>query len=186
MAETDTLANQHAQTTCNLLEALAFVINYQKSTLIPLKKMEFLGFLVDSQALTLALPRDKIRRVKKECQNLLDLQVQCENWPRFSVISLLLSRMTVRLLMDNVSAAHYINKMGGLVPTARNPSRGRISPRSAKCSGRQGVQSDVGSSRLEARPPGDFHNKSFVEPTRGRLLCFPVDNPVPEILQLET
>jgi hypothetical protein len=37
--------------------------------------MEFLGFLVDSQALTLALPRDKIRRVKKECQNLLDLQV---------------------------------------------------------------------------------------------------------------
>lgn len=75
MAETETLANQHAQTTCNLLEALGFVINYQKSNLIPSKKMEFLGFLVDSQALTLALPRDKIRRVKKECQNLLDLQV---------------------------------------------------------------------------------------------------------------
>jgi hypothetical protein len=75
MAETETLANQHAQTTCNLLEALGFVINYQKSTLIPSKKMEFLGFLVDSQAPTLALPRDKIRSVKKECQNLLDLQL---------------------------------------------------------------------------------------------------------------
>ena len=86
------------------------------------------------------------------------------------------ARMTVRLLMDNVSAAHYINKKG----------RGRISPRSAKCSGRQGVQSNVGSSRLEARPPGVFHNKSVVGPTRGRPLCFPVDNPAPKILQLET
>jgi RecG-like helicase len=60
IAEAETLANQHAQTACNLLEALGFVINYQKSNLIPSKKMEFLGLLVDSQALTLALPCDKI------------------------------------------------------------------------------------------------------------------------------
>ena len=75
MAETETLAKQYAQTTCNLLETLGFVINFQKSILIPSKEMEFLGFLVGSQTMALALPWEKIRKVKKECQHLLDLQV---------------------------------------------------------------------------------------------------------------
>ena len=75
MAETETLAKQYAQTTCNLLETLGFVINFQKSILVPSKEMEFLGFLIDSRTMTLALPREKIRKVKKECQHLLDLQV---------------------------------------------------------------------------------------------------------------
>lgn len=48
------------------------MINFLMSVLVPATKMEFLGFVIDSQALTLALPRDKIRRVKKECQDLLE------------------------------------------------------------------------------------------------------------------
>ena len=75
MAETESLAKHHAQTTCNLLETLGFVINYQKSLLVPSKEMEFLGFLINSQTMTLALPREKIRKVTKECQHLLELQV---------------------------------------------------------------------------------------------------------------
>ena len=75
MAETEILAKHHAQTTCNLLEASGFVINFQKSILVPSKEMEFLGFLIDSRTMTLALPREKIRKVKKECQHLIDLQV---------------------------------------------------------------------------------------------------------------
>ena len=71
MAETETLAKHHAQTTCNLLEALGFVINFQKSILVPSKEMEFLGFLIDSRTMTLALPREKIRKG----QHLIDLQV---------------------------------------------------------------------------------------------------------------
>ena len=65
MAETETLAKQYAQTTCNLLGFLGFVINFQKSILVPLKEMEFLGFLIDSRTMTLALPREKIRKVKR-------------------------------------------------------------------------------------------------------------------------
>jgi hypothetical protein len=52
MVKTETLAYQHAETACNLLEAVGFVKNYQKSNLIP---------------------RNKLQRAKKECQNLLDL-----------------------------------------------------------------------------------------------------------------
>ena len=56
LIKAEILANRHAQTACNLLEALGFVINYQKSNLAHQRKMEFLGFLVNSQAMTLALP----------------------------------------------------------------------------------------------------------------------------------
>jgi len=48
------------------------MINYLKSVLVPSTKIEFLGFVVDSLTLSLSLPRDKIRNVRKECQTLLD------------------------------------------------------------------------------------------------------------------
>ena len=73
MAQSKEILNCHASTTLHLLENLGFMINYLKSVLIPATKMEFLGFLIDSQAMTLALPRDKVRKVKKECQSVLNL-----------------------------------------------------------------------------------------------------------------
>ena len=72
MAQSKEILNCHASTTLHLLENLGFTINYLKSVLIPATKMEFLGFLIDSQAMTLALPRDKVRKVKKECQSALN------------------------------------------------------------------------------------------------------------------
>ena len=47
-------------------------VGQRESVLIPAIKMEFLGFVVNSLNLTLALPRDKIRKVKKECQGIID------------------------------------------------------------------------------------------------------------------
>ena len=69
------------------------------------------------------------------------------------------ARMTV--FADGQCVRSTLHKQDGgyQIPSfssAHNPCRGRISPRSTKCSGRQGVQSNVGSSRLEARPPGGF------------------------------
>ena len=72
MAQSKEMLNCHASTTLHLLENLGFMINYLKSVLIPATTMEFLGFLIDSQAMTLALPRDKVRKVKKECQSALN------------------------------------------------------------------------------------------------------------------
>ena len=68
MGETRQLALQHAATTLNLLEGLRFVVNYSKSLLIPSQEIEFLGIIVNS----LNLPTDKIKKVRQNCQRLLD------------------------------------------------------------------------------------------------------------------
>ena len=73
MAQSRDIALQHASTALDLLQGLGFMINYLKSVLVPSTKMEFLGFVIDSLTLSLALPRDKIRNVRKECQALLNL-----------------------------------------------------------------------------------------------------------------
>ena len=72
LAPSEELAELHAATAIYLLENLGFMINYEKSILIPATEMEFLGFLVNSVILTLSLPRDKIRKVRKECQEVMD------------------------------------------------------------------------------------------------------------------
>ena len=48
MAESHDQALHHAATTLSLLEGLGFVVNYQKSQLLPSQEIEFLGFLIDS------------------------------------------------------------------------------------------------------------------------------------------
>ena len=72
MAQSRDIALQHASTALDLLQGLGFMINYLKSVLVPSTRMEFLGFVVDSLTLSLAHPREKIRKVRKECQTLLD------------------------------------------------------------------------------------------------------------------
>ena len=71
MAESQALALHHAASTLNLLEGLGFIVNYKKSQLVPCQKIEFLGFLIDSTSLTLQLPGEKLRRIRKTCQKLL-------------------------------------------------------------------------------------------------------------------
>ena len=71
MSKSHDLALTHASTALNLLEGLGFVVNYEKSCLKPGQVIEFLGFEINSQTLTILLPRDKIRNIKK-CQNILD------------------------------------------------------------------------------------------------------------------
>jgi len=71
MAERKQLAIQHAQLVSTTLENLGFVVNYEKSVLIPSPQMEFLGFLVDSTTMTLALPGEKIRKIQREYQKAL-------------------------------------------------------------------------------------------------------------------
>lgn len=68
MAESKQFVNQHAQLVLGTLENLGFVVNYEKSVMIPSPQMEFLGFLVDSTTMTLALPREKVRKIQQECQ----------------------------------------------------------------------------------------------------------------------
>ena len=50
----------HASEVCNLLSSLGFTVNKTKSQLIPSQRTTFLGFVVDSVAMTLSLPDDKV------------------------------------------------------------------------------------------------------------------------------
>ena len=54
-----------------LLENLGFVVNMDKSILLPSQEMEFLGVLVNSITMSLSLPDNKVLNLQKECRSLL-------------------------------------------------------------------------------------------------------------------
>ena len=54
-----------------LLQYLGYVINWKKSVLTPVQKIEFLGLKVNSVNLEISLTDEKIQKVKTKCQNLL-------------------------------------------------------------------------------------------------------------------
>ena len=77
--------------TVTALETLGFVIHPTKSVLQPVQKICFLGFVLDSENMTVTLLGDKITKVALACQNFLDIsspkQTVCE------VIGLLVSAL---------------------------------------------------------------------------------------------
>ncbi len=72
MAETPELLQQHIQLTMSLLTDLGFILNLKKCVLTPCRRLEFLGFIVDSLTFSLYVPPDKIAKIKKECRHLLN------------------------------------------------------------------------------------------------------------------
>ena len=72
MAESPPLARTHVNLALNLFGGLGFSVNYENSVVVPTTSIEFLGFSVDSINLTLSLPRDKVKKVRKECHQLLE------------------------------------------------------------------------------------------------------------------
>lgn len=49
--------------TIKCLTSLGFIINYKKSSLTPSKRCKFLGFILDSEKMTLELPNDKKHKI---------------------------------------------------------------------------------------------------------------------------
>ena len=49
----------HTKQVISLLESLGFRINYEKSVIIPTQKLEYLGIIIDTTSMTLALPLKK-------------------------------------------------------------------------------------------------------------------------------
>ena len=72
MADTQELLQQHLQLTMSQLTDLGFMLNLKKCILTPCRRLEFLGFIVDSLAFSLYVPQDKIAKIKKECRHLLN------------------------------------------------------------------------------------------------------------------
>ena len=68
LADSEQIARLHLATAQSLLENLGFVINLKKSVLSPVQKIEFLSMTVDLLTICLALSRDKVRSIRRECE----------------------------------------------------------------------------------------------------------------------
>ena len=67
--------------TVSLLQSPGFVLNEEKSELVPTQKIVFLGFIVDSVRMSLALSQDKIDKIVNHCQDTLSAtNVLFANW----------------------------------------------------------------------------------------------------------
>ena len=53
-----------------LLQHLGFVINLKKRVFNPVQDIEFFDLIVNSQAMTLSLPKEKIVKIKDQCPSL--------------------------------------------------------------------------------------------------------------------
>ena len=72
MSETKELAEKHSTLSVSLLSSLGFVIKEDKLVFNPTQDPEFLVFLVNSVTMSLYLPSDVIKYVKRDCPILLD------------------------------------------------------------------------------------------------------------------
>ena len=55
----------------SLLHSLGFQINQAKSSLEPSRCLEHLGFRLDSKAMTMTLPKAKVRNLRREASKLV-------------------------------------------------------------------------------------------------------------------
>ncbi|XP_070556878.1 uncharacterized protein [Ptychodera flava] len=85
-----------------LLQSLGFLINWEKSKLVPKQQIQFLGMIINSLDMTISLPLEKVSRLQLDCQELLlkkSVTVRC--------LSRVLGRMTAAVEAVTVSPLHY-------------------------------------------------------------------------------
>ena len=166
--------SRNGQMSCNnnynLLESLGFILNYQKSVLIPSTTTEFLGFLVDSKTLTLSLPKKKIKDSQKGVP-INSRQSTVLNTKTFPIVGLpnlhhsgsfsctntfsVFTKMRVRLLhqqngRDQVPNSSLAGKKSlGLVSRTSDCARSPAYPGNSKHRTRQRVPNLCGQQRLE-------------------------------------
>uniref|UniRef100_A0A0P6EQZ6 Reverse transcriptase/ribonuclease h/methyltransferase n=1 Tax=Daphnia magna TaxID=35525 RepID=A0A0P6EQZ6_9CRUS len=71
MNETENGTRADLKTVLDLLNALGFLINWDKSVTVPTQTIEYLGMVVDSNRLSFSLPSAKVEDVKNMCRKAL-------------------------------------------------------------------------------------------------------------------
>ena len=56
---------------CKFFECLGLLVNHKKSILDPFQQMEFLGFEIHSQPMTLSIPQEKMRKIQQDARRLM-------------------------------------------------------------------------------------------------------------------
>ena len=73
--EDNIIASRNTGRAKELLESLGFVVNWEKSSLIPSTKITHLGFVIDTFSMSVSLPCEKINRLKSTCLELLTAKI---------------------------------------------------------------------------------------------------------------
>jgi hypothetical protein len=63
-AQTQEETLKHAEVVATTIQRLGLLINWEKSVLNPARRMEFLGFIVDSTTMSLEIPEEKIHAIQ--------------------------------------------------------------------------------------------------------------------------
>ena len=71
MVETRDCAREQTTGLTYILQNLGFTLNEEKVILAPTQKLEFLGFGVDTVAMELRLPGDKLKKIRAEARKFL-------------------------------------------------------------------------------------------------------------------
>ena len=71
MSSSKAMSHHHTLLALDCLESLGFLVNYPKCSLTPSQSILFLGFTVNSIAMTLSLPEEKITTIQKEAHSML-------------------------------------------------------------------------------------------------------------------
>ena len=72
MAASRDVAIEPTTITVNLFSSLGFVLIEGKCVLVPSRELEFVGCLENSVTMSLYLPRDKVKSMKRECQSMVN------------------------------------------------------------------------------------------------------------------
>ena len=61
---------EHQSQLASVLQSLGFTLNQQKCVWEPTRRIEFLGFIVDSETQVTSLPGNKLSKIQKECRSM--------------------------------------------------------------------------------------------------------------------
>ena len=108
LGETFEICFNNIRATVALLRELGFTIHPEKSVLVPIKQIIFLGFVIDSEKMTITLT-EEINSLELQAA-FFYLKTFCKNKTRLHVL----------LKLDNTTAVAYINKEAGTNPASCN------------------------------------------------------------------
>ena len=93
---------EHTAIALAVLEALGFLVNYPKSSLIPDQEITFLGFVINSRDKTLSLPREKVAALKQQAKAMSKKKLVSAR-----TLAQLIGKMSAALIAVRPAPLHY-------------------------------------------------------------------------------
>lgn len=72
LGDTTNECSANIKATVNLMSQVGFIINEDKSVLVPTTRLHYLGNIIDSEEMIVLLPKERQDKIIQECQNLYD------------------------------------------------------------------------------------------------------------------